>query len=610
MRVRFTAAERRVFARRPEISVSQWAAEHVVMPDGPFSGARYRRDVNPYLVGIMDTWGRREVREIIVCGAPQIGKTALLDVCLCYSIAHRPGPRMLAMPDDETVARILDAKLLPMMKRTRPVRELLARAKAGRISFRDGTSLYLTSAASSSQRASISVQDLFLDEEALYAGFTVKGDPVLDLLERIRSYAWKAKVLRISKPVGDETTSIWADLAGMDEIRHYHVACPSCGAMQEMLPEHIVTEGGVKDPVRIRREKLGRYRCAHCHWHWNDAARDRAVGKGEWIATDPVTAPARVGFYLPAYLSAMVSLSEVAARRIECEQSDEAKVHQAYANGILAQPYKPVLAKTSVEKVMELVDKDLPPQTIPEGYQAVTIGVDMQKRGFWYVVCAWTGKLDCAIIDYGRLLNFDELYDLAVVREWPVQGSGDMVPAWRVAVDTGGGLAEGDFISRTEECYDFLINNNRGVIFGTKGASRRTVAPVQRTLLERFPRRRMTIAGGLPLFLIDTDYFKTWVSSRMTAESRQPLRLHSRCEESLAKQLTAEELVLERGKRVWKAVRRDNHYFDCLCLAMATVNAAWTPGLARVIGDAEQEMPPMPEHRAGRSNNGTNGGLW
>jgi len=588
--MRFSVAERRVFARRPDVPVSVWAAENVIMPDGPFSGARYRRDVNPYLVGIMDTWGRREVREVIVCGAPQIGKTALLDACLCYSVANRPGPRMLAMPDDDTLNRIVEAKLLPMIRRTRPVRDLFRRAKADKISFTDGTAIYLTSAASSSQRASISVQDLFLDEEALFTSYAGKGDPVLDLLERTRSYAWKAKILRISKPVGDDSTSIHADLARMDEVRHFRVVCPSCGTMQEMLPERIVTENGVKDPVRIRRERLGRYSCPHCRWHWTDAARDRAVGLGEWAADAPVTNPARVGFVLPAYLSSMVSLSEVAAAKAELNTTDDAKLHQAYANGILAQPFTPVLSKSAPEKVLELVDKDLPKGVIPDGYKAVTIGIDMQRVGFWYVACAWTGRLDCAIIDYGRLLDWAEVHAIVFNREWSVQGTDDSVPAWRAAIDTGGGTAEGGSISRTEECYDFLIKTGMtGVLYGTKGASRRTVTPVQRSILERFPSRRQTITGGLPLFLVDTDHFKSWATSRMSADSRQPLRLHAQCEESLARQLTAEQLVLERGRRVWKAVRRDNHYFDCLCLNFACVHAAWAPGLARVIGEAKQE---------------------
>ena len=77
----------------------------------------------------------------------------------------------------------------------------------------------------------------------------------------------------------------------------------------------------MKDPVRVRREKLGRYRCPHCAYHWTDYARDQAVARGRWEADNPLPSPHRVGFHLPAYLSAAVSLSEIRAAQLELEKT-------------------------------------------------------------------------------------------------------------------------------------------------------------------------------------------------------------------------------------------------------------------------------------------------
>ncbi|MPM88640.1 hypothetical protein SDC9_135744 [bioreactor metagenome] len=59
-----------------------------------------------------------------------------------------------------------------MFRASRPVRDLLAKERSGQITFRDSTTIYLASAQSPNARASISIQDLMLDEEALYRQIT------------------------------------------------------------------------------------------------------------------------------------------------------------------------------------------------------------------------------------------------------------------------------------------------------------------------------------------------------------------------------------------------------------------------------------------------------
>lgn len=612
-RLRFTDAERHVFRRTVPLPVSEWAERHLIVPDGPYAGARYRRSVNPYLSGIMDAFGLRSTKEIIVCGGPQTGKTLTLYACLCWCIHYRPAPRMLAMPDDETMNRVTEAKLRPMFRKTKPVREILGKSKGSVQGFLNGTALYLSSAASNAQRASISVQDLFLDEEDLFRATGGHGDPVTDFRERTRQYPHTAKIMRISKPIGDEEKStIWRSLEQCDEVRHFQVICPACGTAQVMDPANIISEHNVRDPQRVRREKLGRYRCPHCAYHWTDYARDQAVARGWWEAQESVPNAERIGFHLPAYLSAAVSLSEVRAQQLELEKTDDADAHQAFANGVLARPYKPVIVKTDHEEVLTLRDMDLPPRILPPGFKAVTLGIDMQAVGFWFMACAWTRNLDCVILDYGRLLTWEDVQQQVFGSEYQVMGTDDVAMVWRAALDTGGTAVKDD-VSRTEQAYDFISREGRDVLFGTKGASHRQTLPVQWNVLEKMPQSRAAIRGGMKLFTLDTFYFKKWATARLRPGARQPIRLHAQCDEMLAKQLTAEELVRERGKQVWKQRRKDNHLFDCLCLNFACVHASWTPGLARVLDSVEEaeratteNVQPMPQ----RDRPQRRGGPW
>ena len=604
--MRLSEGERAVFARPPRMSVSEWAVRHLIVPDGPYAGARYRRDVNPYLVGIMDAWGDPRVEEVLVCGAPQTGKTLAMDACLAYAVDRRPGPRMLAMPDDDSAAKVVEAKLKPLLKRTRPTGRKLRGIRAGKILFPDGA-IYISSAAAASDRATISVKDLFLDEEGLYRSIAGQGDPLTDFKERTRSYAYARKIMRVSKPIGGEESSIWRDLSTMDELREYHVICPACGVRQTMREEHVITVDNVRDPVRVRRERLGRYRCPHCRYHWTDYARDMAVSRGEWLAAQPDAGTRSMGFYLPAILSSAVSLSEVAAARLAAQASDDPALIQAYENGIWARPYKPVISATSADTVMALRDADLAPRVLPAGYVALTAGIDMQRRGFFYVVCAWSADMDCALVDYGRLYDWAEVERFCFGGLYPAEGDGGgEVPLWRAAIDTGGTAGEdSEALTRGEECYGFVAEHGEELLLATKGNAHAQTPPVRWTMLERLPRSRQSIRNGLRLYMLDTDYFKRLVTAHLSPDARQPLRLHRDCGEDLARQLTAEELVRDAsGRQRWRRKHRDNHYFDALCMATACVHPSWTPGLGRVLEhlNAREDASelPAPDERSAR----------
>lgn len=482
MAFQFTAGERHVFARQPYVPLSEWAARNLIVRDGPHAGGRYRRDVNPYLVGIMDAWSAPGVEEVVVCGSAQTGKTLVMHAALCYCVARRPGPRMLAMQDDDAMGKVAQLKLLPMFRSSPGVRGMLGKVRAQRIGFRDGTSLFLASAQSPGQRASISIQDLFLDEEALYKQIAGQGVPVAEFKERTRSYARKRKILRVSKPIGGEECSIAQALSEMDELRHYLVRCPACQAYQPMIEDRLVLLEKGASPREIKERRLGRYRCAECGYLWTDYLRDQAVQHGHWEAEEPVSRPRSVGFLLPAILSANVSISEVVAEKVAAERSDSPATKQQYINGMWALPFRMVEMESKEEEILSLVDLELPPRTVPGDAVALTAGID------------------------------------------------------------------------------------------------------------RLPSSRMRIPGGLWLYLLDTHYFKGLVFGRLRMDAHQPMTLHSKTDETFARQITAEVLERDRnGHLVWKRLRKSNHYLDCVMMADACVDGSWLPSFQLIVEQSEQQ---------------------
>ena len=575
MAFQFTAGERHVFARQPYVPLSEWAARNLIVRDGPHAGGRYRRDVNPYLVGIMDAWSAPRVEEVVVCGSAQTGKTLVMHAALCYCVARRPGPRMLAMQDDDAMGKVAQLKLLPMFRSSPGVRGMLGKVRAQRIGFRDGTSLFLASAQSPGQRASISIQDLFLDEEALYKQIAGQGVPVAEFKERTRSYARKRKILRVSKPIGGEECSIAQALSEMDELRHYLVRCPACQAYQPMIEDRLVLLEKGASPREIKERRLGRYRCAECGYLWTDYLRDQAVQHGHWEAEEPVSRPRSIGFLLPAILSANVSISEVVAEKVAAERSDSPATKQQYINGMWALPFRMVEMESKEEEILSLVDPELPPRTVPGDAVALTAGIDVQARGFWYVVKAWRPDMSSVLIDYGRLTD------------WPaVQALMDT----RYPFDSGGTRLDDAVVSRTEEVDTFVRRHGQGRLFACKGLSRESHTPVRATMIDRLPSSRMRIPGGLWLYLLDTHYFKGLVFGRLRMDAHQPMTLHSKTDETFARQITAEVLERDRnGHLVWKRLRKSNHYLDCVMMADACVDGSWLPSFQLIVEQSEQQ---------------------
>jgi phage terminase large subunit GpA-like protein len=585
----------------------------------------------------MDAYSTHGVIEVIVCGSLQVGKTLILYACLGWALDYRPGVKMLTMPTKDSRDRVREKKLEPLLRGSPVLRRLIARYRRESISLRDGTGIELATAESASQRASITVQDLFVDEEDLYAG-SGKSSPLEDFKGRTRSYAPWHKIIRVCQPKGDEESSIWRGVTGADQLYCYEVVCPAC--RHQHLPDvaNLAVMEEETDPGEIRRRRLARYRCPCCKWPWTDHVRDLAVRAGAWkpyrwsaeqgfVPAPDIRGATSVGFHIPALISRFVSLSDLAARRIAAEASDDAEVKRQYYNDDLALPYVPVEMQTDQEKLLTLRESWLPPRTVPHGAVALTCGIDVQKRGFWFLVRAWMPTLASYIIDYGSLETWDQVAALLYETWYPVQAAGmggkasggapadtgERMPVWRAAIDSGGTETEGIY-TRTEEVYMWARANGQGTAFACKGASHAQVAPVRRVMMERMPHNGRPIPGGLPLYHLDTGLLKTLDFSRLlNPESRQPLRLHAECGADLTAQLSAEKLVRKGQKLVWEQIRRDNHLLDCLMLSAACADASWTPSLPHYVlmldRQARADNAPAPKPQRERPRAAT-AGRW
>jgi len=279
----------------------------------------------------------------------------------------------------------------------------------------------------------------------------------------------------------------------------------------------------------------------------------------------------------------------------------------------LALPYSPVVIKTDSEKLLELREAWLPPLFVPHGAVALTCGVDVQKRDFWYLVRAWMPSLASYVIDYGQLATWDEVHKLIFETAYPVLGAdglpsgmmdvgqarmeredyiyamtqhahGEVMPIWRAGLDTGGTKEEDKVYTRTEEVYMWVRQYGGNTAFACKGASREQAATVRWVVRERMPHNGRPIPGGLRLFMLDVNNLKSQEFSRLlNPDSKQPTRFHSGADQVLTDQLSAERLVRKGTKHVWERARAHNHLLDCLVLSGACADASWTPSLPHYV---------------------------
>lgn len=657
IRFEFTEAERRIFAQQEFVPADEWASKHLIVQDGPYKGSPLRLDVSPFLAGPMRAFSSPGMLEVIVCGSLQVGKTLFLYACLAWAMAFRPGVKMLAMPTKESRNRVVERKLRPLLKGSPVLKRLIDKFRKETVQLRDGSSIELPTAESPSQRASITVQDLLVDEEDLYGG-SGKSNALEDFKGRTRFEGDFAKIARACQIKGGEESSIWQGVTHEAEVLYcYEVVCPAC--RRRHLPEvgNIIVPCGEKDPKLIRSRKLARYKCPDCKWQWSDHIRDNAVKdaaagwypyryspergflrldnpplnwlQGRWGEPCATPPPKSVGYHMPAILSRMVSLSDLESRRITAEASDDPDVIRQYYNDDLGLPYSPVEVKTDAERILELRENWLPPLVVPNGAVALTCGIDVQKHGFWYLVRAWMPTLGSYIIDYGQLADWDDVHKLIFDTYYPVMGpdgkvpglldvdrarmqreeylaamaqsTGEVMPIWRAAIDSGGTETEGVF-TRTEEVYMWVRVNGAGTAFACKGASREQATNVRWVVRERMPHNGRPILGGVRLYLLDSTKLKILEMSRLlNPESKQPSRLHANCDQVLGDQLSAERLVRKGSKQVWERIRGGNHLFDCLYLSGAAADASWTPSLPHYVLQLQQAErtanEPAPERK-------------
>lgn len=594
------------WAPPPELTVSQFSDQELVVTTGPLAGTHWQTSFAPYQQGILDAFHEPGVEIVVVMGSSQWGKTACAVNLVAYHIAHDPCPILIVEPTVDPMAKDFARNRLDTVIAASPIlRDTVSKRRVRDStntilakSFRGG-SLSVGGANSAASLASRSVRLLVLDEvDRFPAELQGEGSTIAIALKRTTTYRRRRRILMLSSPtLRGATIDVWFQRG---DQRRYFVPCPACGEMHPFEWRNV--KWLAEDP------RTARLHCPTCDHGINDAERVAILSRGEWRPTAERREANLISFHLWEAYSPLSSLAEVVngflrARELQ-KAGDRSEIH-TWQNTTLGEPVEPDDGD-GVEPHVLLMRREgrdtWGEADIPAGAACITMGVDVQDDRLELLVCGWGPGEESWLVDRQVLPGdtsqpapwamLDEVLDHQYLH-----AGGQRLAVQATCIDSAG--------HRTTMVYDYAARQAARRVFATIGRDG------QRPIVSSpSPRQWGSQKRKVPLYTIGVDAAKALLVSRMALTERGPGYFHiphaDWADEELAAQLTSERLVTKftRGvpAQAWKKIRPRNEALDCSVLALAALRLLHPDLelLAQRLRDPNAARPaPKPKPREG-----------
>ncbi|MDW8258614.1 MAG: phage terminase large subunit family protein [Gammaproteobacteria bacterium] len=329
----------------------------------------------------MDAVRDPAISEIVVMKSAQIGWTEILVNVIGYHIHLDPCPIMVMQPTLEMARAWSKDRLAPMLRDT-PVLRLVVgapRARSGSNTIMHkhfaGGHLTIVGANSPASLASRPIRLLLCDEvDRFPVSAGAEGDPY-DLARKRTATFLNRKILIGSSPTirGASRIEIAFELS---DQRYYYVPCPECGHMQRLVWAQVRWPDG--------RPEDAAYSCAACGVLIPEAAKHGMLLRGEWRATRNPNGIA--GFHVSELYSPWSTWPEMAEEFLRAKKFPE--TFKTWVNLSLGETWEEDARALAAEGLMQRVEA-YNAQSLPDGVQLVTAGVDVQDDRLEITVWGW-----------------------------------------------------------------------------------------------------------------------------------------------------------------------------------------------------------------------------
>lgn len=634
--------EAQAFAPPPDITVSEWADANRVLQAGiSRNPGPWRTDYTPYLREIMDAYADPSVRHLVFSAGTQLGKTETLYNIAGYIIDHDPYPTLMMSPREDDAKLVSRTRIQPMIKDCECLRKKMPESRqlfqTLEMHF-PGMILYLVGANSLAGLASKPCRNILRDEKDKYPDrLGADADPSSKSEERAKSYWDIRKVVDVSSPTF-ESKGILKDLAQCEVINVVHHPCPNCRQLIRLYPSQLAYDD---QPGHKHRKQIAKrtavYVCQRCDGVIKSDHRPYMIANYVFVQQENITfgiknekenkllgeidfEPEEIGFWVSSMSSPMLSWGDMVQKVVEAEidheETGDTTKKQNVVNDWFNEPWLEAVKRSSTEAILAK-RSERAPLAVPEWAVSITAGIDVQKHGFWFSVWAFSKEMASAMIHYGFLTSWEDVYNLVFETTFEVEESENRMSIWRAAMDIGGGEDSqwGEDWTKTEEIIQWIRDNGQGVIHPVKGMSKnRTGQKIKHSILDKMPGEKGNIIpGGLVLWMIDTYLMKDVVFWRFENKEvdPQPLSIHAEVGEDFALQMVAEEKQRDKnGNWVYVQIKKDNHYLDTAVYAHAAADFQWLGGvkiLSQPIYAAVVHKPQAVPPQGGGSSSGRSG---
>lgn len=597
----------------PSRTADEWAdTERTLPPESPEPGP-WRTSRVPYMVAPMRAASDPRYSTIVlVCGA-QMAKT---EAILCI-LGHRfhDGPYVPAMyvgPTEKQVRTMSGDRFRKMINSTPVLAERLERGHRDKVTekYIAGVRLGFAWAGSATELSSHPVGLVVVDErDRMINDVGGEGDPVELARARLKNYP-AGKLIICSTPTIEGASPIWA-LYEESTLGKWGWQCPHCSVW--FVPRLELLHWP-KDCSPSEAAKLATLGCPSCGAEITSDAKPvmnrtgryipHTIGDdGEHVALDEERPSSTAGYWISGLASPWRTFGQSAEVVVRAYRSGEQERIQAAINTEFGELYR---TRGDAPAWDEVAQRRLPYRAgdVPPGVQLITMGVDVQKRGLFYVIRGWGFNSESWLLRHGFIAGeteFDSVWVLLASVQAELYRGGTMALR-RAFVDSG--YRPGDKWKRPENAIYMHCRRHHGLAFPTKGHDSQD-RPIKAHDIDVNVGGRM-IKGGVKLWHLDTDHLKSWLFVRIRWPQDQPggWWIHADADEDYCRQIVSEELLVKpSGRRIWLRRSRENHYLDAEVNALAAGISLQVHSLQQVdsakapaVSSSAQPPPPVVNH--------------
>lgn len=427
----------------PNATISEWADAHrfLTSDQSAIPGA-WKTSRTPYLREIQDCLSPNcDVQEVVVMKGARVGYTeGPMGNAIGGFMHMAPCPIMIVQPSEADAEEWSKDSLDPMLASSPVLQNLVSpdaeRKKGNTIlhkRYRAGKISIVSASTGKSFRRRLARVCIGDEIDAWPTTIDGEGDPLKLARKRTDTFRWTAKRLWGSTPTVKGHSRVERLFLDSDQ-RYYHVPCPDCRHLQQLVWSQVHWTDG--DP------KTAGYVCANPEcgllipFHkkaWMLAEENGA----RWVATNP-GASIR-GYHLAGLYSPWTTWEKFVEEWIAAQGDPTAE--QVFANTVLGETWDLANAERWSQEELRALRVRL--SAVPQQAACLTAGVDVQGDRLVLVVDAWGPREERWTLLRRDLLGdpsapevWEEL-DAALLERFALEGGGS-VGIKSVCIDSGG----------------------------------------------------------------------------------------------------------------------------------------------------------------------------